>query len=87
MTVFYFFAESPWSPYVAVAVVASALVVKRLAKGFGGGLDHIPKLEFEDGDNSTDRYIRDTGALLHRGYQKVCSCYSPSPNLQTVSLT
>jgi hypothetical protein len=71
MVCFYFFAEAPWSPYIAFAVLAGALVVSRIIKGSRGNLDHIAKLEFQDGDKSTDRYIRDTGALLHEGYLKV----------------
>ncbi|KAH6650455.1 cytochrome P450 [Chaetomium tenue] len=72
MTGFYFAAESSWSPYVVLVLALAAVAANRLVrpKRPNDGLNHIPMLEFEDGDNSTERYIRDTWALLHSGYLK-----------------
>lgn len=42
----------------------------------------IPLVEFGDGDESKLRYANETGNLLKKGYDKVCSMiyplYSPS---------
>nr|QHD43134.1 P450 monooxygenase [Chaetomium globosum] len=72
MAGFYFTAESSWSPYVVLVLALVVVAANRLArtKRSNDWLNHIPMLEFEDGDNSTERYIRDTWALLRAGYHK-----------------
>ncbi|KAK5996288.1 Cytochrome P450 monooxygenase cheE [Cladobotryum mycophilum] len=63
-----FLLESPYGPYVALAVLAVAVYTIRRASQ--DSLDHIPYLQFSDGNNSTQRYVQETSKLLHEGYQK-----------------
>jgi len=44
----------------------------RLNKASRESLDHIQVHEFADGNNSVQRYVTDSKALLHEGYEKVC---------------
>lgn len=53
--------------------VLGAVIIYGISKIIAAdpSLTHIPFLKFEDGDNATERYIKDTKALLHRGYLMV----------------
>lgn len=63
--------QTPWSTFAAVGILVVAVVFYRLSKVSRESLDHIQVHEFADGDSSTERYIRDSKALLHDGYEKV----------------
>ncbi len=55
---------------VVPALIAIALYHLYQSIIQGRAWDHIPTHEFEDGDNSRERYIRDLKSLLESGYRK-----------------
>ncbi len=67
-------ADSLPSPSLTV-IVSSAILFGVLVHFYtSGGVKQvrgIPHLQFKDGNNSPERYIRETKPLLHVGYKKV----------------
>ena len=63
-------ADLPIYNYLIITVVLG-VVVYTASKRSRPNLDHIPGIAFRDGDNSTERYVKDSGTLLHEGYLKV----------------
>jgi hypothetical protein len=62
-----------WHTTLAISLLAlMAFVFYRWINTKQYSLAHVPIVEFTDGDNSAERYIRDSELLLHQGYLKVC---------------
>ncbi|KAL7941104.1 cytochrome P450 [Trichoderma barbatum] len=55
--------------YLIITVVLGAIIYTA-SKRSRPNLDHIPGIAFSDGDNSTERYVKDSEMLLHEGYLK-----------------
>ncbi|KAI1184786.1 cytochrome P450 [Nemania serpens] len=52
------------------AILLGVLLLHFYASTGGKQVQGIPHLQFEDGNNSPERYIRETKSLLHVGYEK-----------------
>lgn len=64
--------QSTSSTFEAAAVLLGVLILYRLAKVSRERLSHIQVHSFGDGNDSAQRYVKDTKVLLHEGYEKVC---------------
>lgn len=64
---------------LAVVVAISFVVYRQRSRRLN--ID-LPWLRFEDGDDSRQRYVKETGALFIAGYNKVKTPYSRVINAQ-----
>ena len=64
--------DMPSLVVLAAVSAVSVLLIYQIYQSWlrSGALKHIPTHEFEDGDNSRQRYVKDLKALLESGYRK-----------------
>ncbi|KAL7928322.1 cytochrome P450 [Trichoderma chlorosporum] len=69
MSIFGTLADLPIQNYLVVTVVLG-VVIYTASRRSRPNLDHIQGIAFSDGDNSAERYVKDSRTLLHEGYLK-----------------